>query len=203
TATTSTPGAISGMKSPGGTTLTIGTLIMIRVPVRVDSAVAAWPAPMLATSRSASSRAVLRSVVPLSPDGVLRGLVISEKAGSVHDKGGRAIPEDSRAAEKSLAVIYSVELLHHDFLLSHEFIDDQRGLALRELDENNLSAGRLLRWCEAYALAQPDRGEEIVTDRHDLFPLRLEEHRLGQAEGLEHVGEWDGVDFPCNPRQQR
>src|SRR5438477_7226768 len=105
---------------------TIGTLIMMRVPVRVESAVAACPAPMFATSRSASSRAVLRSVVPLSPDGVLRGLVISEETGSVHDERGRAIAKNGRAAEESFAVVHAIELLDHDFLLPNEFIYNQR-----------------------------------------------------------------------------
>ena len=39
-----------------------GTLIMIRLAVSVESAVAAWPAPMLATSRNASSRAVVATL---------------------------------------------------------------------------------------------------------------------------------------------
>ena len=34
-------GPISGTKSPGGTMFTMGTLIMMRVPVSVESAVAA------------------------------------------------------------------------------------------------------------------------------------------------------------------
>ena len=41
--------------SSSGRTLTSGTAIMIVRLVICDSAVAAWPAPMLATSRSASS----------------------------------------------------------------------------------------------------------------------------------------------------
>src|SRR6266700_2306019 len=138
TATISTPGAISGTKSPGGTMFTIGTLIMIRVAVSVDSAVAACPAPMFATSRSASSRAVLIRVVPLSPAGVLRGLVISEKAGSVHDERGRSIAKNGRAAEKGLAAVNAVELLDDDFLLPSEFIHDQRRLALGKLDQHHL-----------------------------------------------------------------
>src|SRR4051812_22205347 len=105
TATISTPGAISGTKSPGGTMFTIGTLIMIRVAVSVERAVAACPAPMLATSRSASRRAVLMSVVPLSPVGVLRGFVISKETGGVHDERGRAIAKNGRAAEKSFAAV--------------------------------------------------------------------------------------------------
>ena len=40
--------------------LIVGTLIMIVPPIICDSAVAAWPAPMLATSFSASSWIALR-----------------------------------------------------------------------------------------------------------------------------------------------
>ena len=77
---------------------TIGTLIMIRVPVSVDSAVAACPAPMFATSRSASSRAPLRSELPLSVR-ASPGIVISEKDGGVYDECRSAVAEDGDSAE--------------------------------------------------------------------------------------------------------
>src|SRR5712675_3609190 len=142
TATISTPGAISGTKSPGGTMFTIGTLIMMRVPVSVESAVAAWPAPMLATSRSASSRAVLRSVVVPSPAGVLRGLVISEETGGVNDESGRSIAKNGRTAEESFAGVHTIELLDDDFLLTNELVDDERCPPLRKLDEYDLATCR-------------------------------------------------------------
>lgn len=104
--------------------LTIGTLIMIRVAVSVDNAVAACPAPIFATSRSASSRAVLSSAVLFSPAGVLRGFVISEKAGSVDDECGGTIAKYGRAAEKCFALLHAVELLDDDFLLADELVDD-------------------------------------------------------------------------------
>src|SRR6202162_5507016 len=126
TATISTFGPISGTKSPGGTMLTMGTLIMMRVPVSVESAVAAWAAPMLAASRSASRRAVLRSVVVPSPAGVLRGLVISEETGGVNDESGRSIAKNGRPAEESFAGIHTVELLDDDFLLTNELVNDER-----------------------------------------------------------------------------
>src|SRR6266550_2427811 len=143
TATISTPGAISGTKSPGGTMFTIGTLIMMRVAVSVDRAVAACPAPMFATSRSASRRAVLRSVVPLSPGGVLRGLVISEETGGVDDESGRPIAKNGRAAEKSSAAVHAVELLDDDFLLPDELVHDERGSPFGQLDEHHLTARRV------------------------------------------------------------
>src|SRR3954465_8840021 len=170
TATTSTPGAISGTKSPGGTTLTIGTLIMIRVAVRVDSAVAACPAPMFATSRSASRRAVLMSVV-LSTAGVLRGSVISKETGGVNDESGRSIAKNGRTAEESLTSAHAVKLLDDDFLLSNEFVHDQRRLALGQLDEHYLPARRSRGGWKAYTLAKPDGREQIVANRHHLSTL--------------------------------
>src|SRR6266513_3465731 len=150
---------------------TIGTLIMMRVPVRVESAVAACPAPMFATSRSASSRAVLMSVVPLSPLGVLRGLVISKETGGVHNERGRAIAKNGRAAEKSFAAVHAVELFDDDFLLPDEFIHDERRPSLGELDEHDLARCRTFRRRQPDPLAQPDRGEQIVANRHHQPPL--------------------------------
>src|SRR5205814_5008053 len=168
TATISTPGSSSGTKSPGGTMFTIGTLIMIRVPVRVESAVAAWPAPMFATSRNASRRAVLRSVVPLSPAGVLRGFVISKKTRGVDDECGRSIAKNGRAAEERFAAVHTVELLDDDFLLANEFVDDECCLSLGQLDQHDLPARRTFGGRQTNALAQPDRREQVVADRDHL-----------------------------------
>jgi hypothetical protein len=55
------PSAIPGMSSSSGATFTVGTSIMMRAPVIIDSAVAACPAPMFATSFSASIRSALRA----------------------------------------------------------------------------------------------------------------------------------------------
>src|SRR4029077_18586689 len=181
------PGESSGTKSPGGTMFTIGTLIMMRVPVSVERAVAAWPAPMLATSRSASRRAVLRSVVLPSPAGVLRGLVISEETGGVNDESGRSIAKNGRSAEESLAGIHTVELLDDDFLLTDELVDDERCTPLRELDEYDLAACGDSGCRQADALTQPDGGKKIVPDGDDLPSLRLEQHWLREAERLEDV----------------
>src|SRR5712671_4444299 len=172
TATISTPGAISGTKSPGGTMFTIGTLIMMRVAVNVERAVAAWPAPMFATSRSASRRAVLSNVVPLSPAGVLRGLVISEETGGVHDESRRPIAENGRAAEKSPAAVRAIELLDDDFLLPNEFVHDERSFPLGELDQHHLAARCVRSRGQPYPFAQPDSREKIVTDGNDLPSLR-------------------------------
>src|SRR5256885_13951461 len=136
---------------------------------------------MFATSRSASSRAVLRSVVPLSPDGVLRGLVISEETGSVHDERGRAIAKNGRAAEESFAVVHAIELLDHDFLLPNEFIYNQRRFALGQLDEHDLAGCSALRRRQADTLTKPDRRKKIVANSHHQPALRLQSHPLGKT----------------------
>src|SRR5207248_11474705 len=182
---------------------TIGTLIMMRVPVRVESAVAACPAPMFATSRSASSRAVLMSVVPLSPLGVLRGLVISKETGGVHNERGRAIAKNGRAAEKSFAAAYAVELFDDDFLLPDEFVHDERRPSLGQLDEHYLSARGARCRRKSDPLAQPDCGEKVVADRYDLATFRFEQHRLRETECLEHVGERYRIRLLFDSGQQR
>src|SRR2546423_2008100 len=202
TATISSLAAISGTKSPGGTMFTIGTLIMIRVPVSVDSAVAAWPAPMFATSLSASSRAVLRWLL-LSPAGVLLGFVISEKTRGVHDERGRPIAKNGRAAEKSFAAADAVELFDDDFLLPDEFVHDERRPSLGQLDEHYLSARRARCRRKSDPLAQPDSREKVVADRYNLPAFRFEQHRLRETECLKHVGERYRVRLLFHSGQQR
>src|SRR5438552_9319120 len=157
---------------------------------------------MLATSRSASRRATLSRVVPLSPAGVLRGLIMSEETGGVHDKGRRAIAKNGRAAEKSLAAVHAVKLLDDDFLLPNKFVDDQRCSAFGELDQDYLAAHGTGRIRKPNALSKPDRRKKIVTNGHDRCSLRLEQHRLRATDSLEHVRERDGVNFIIDLRQK-
>src|SRR3954468_9781017 len=163
TATISTSAAISGTKSPGGTMFTIGTLIMMRVPVSVESAVAACPAPMFATSRSASRRAVLSSVVPPSADCASRGIVMSEKSRCVDDEGWSAIAKNCGAAEKCPASVHTVELFDDDFLLSDELVHNQGGAPIGQFDQYHL-ADCLVGHRDADAVTQPDRLKDIVAD---------------------------------------
>src|SRR5215218_4877684 len=102
-----------------------GTEIMIVPPVIVDSAVAACPAPMLATSRSASSWMALRDLMS-SIEAPL------EEAADVEDESGRAIAEDRHAAEQRATparrvAAYGVELLDNDLLLARELVHHQAG----------------------------------------------------------------------------
>src|SRR3954469_34608 len=178
TATISTSAAISGTKSPGGTMFTIGTLIMMRVSVSVERAVAAWPAPMFATSRSASSRAVLSSVVPPSADCASRGIVISEKSRCVDDEGRSTIAKNGGAAEECPASVHTVELFDDDFLLPDELVHDQGSATVGQFDQYHLADCFVAHW-DSNAVAEPDRLEEIVADGHHFLSLHFLQHRLG------------------------
>src|SRR5687768_17320861 len=126
----------SGPEICGGTSsrramFSIGTLIMIVWPVIVDSAVAACPAPMLATSRSASSCVAVKDRIssigaPL------------EYTAHVDDEGGRSVAEDRRPAEHRPSFPYTVELLHHDLLLAGQLVDDESRAPFCLLDHDHL-----------------------------------------------------------------
>src|SRR5437667_5428925 len=126
---------------------------------------------MFATSRSASRRAMLSRVVLLSPAGVLRGLIMSEKTGGVHNERRRSIAKNGRAAEESLAAVHAVELLDDDFLLTNELVDDERCAAFRELDKDYLAASGIGRIRQTDALSKPDRWKQIVANGDDLPSL--------------------------------
>src|SRR6476620_5442656 len=116
---------------------------------------------MFATSRNASRRAVLISVVPACPDGVSRGSVMSKEGGSVDDECGSTVAEDGRAAEEGSAAVRTVELFHDDFLLADELVDDQRRPTLGQLDQHDLAhGGRALGKPDSFA--QSDGGENVV-----------------------------------------
>src|SRR4051812_39471482 len=199
TATISTSGAISGTKSPGGTTFTIGTLIMMRVAVSVDRAVAAWPAPMFATSRSASRRGPLRVLVVAGC--MLREVVISEKSGGVDDERGRAIAKDRCTAEQCFASRDAVELLDDDFLLAKKFVHDERRLLVGQLDEDNLPCA-LVRRRESHAVAKPDRREDVIANCDDLLAFHFLQHRLGKRERFEHVRQRNRVYLGIHARNE-
>src|SRR6266568_5902190 len=126
---------------------------------------------MLATSRSASRRAMLSRVVLLSPAGVLRGLIMSEETGGVHDERRRSIAKNGRATEEGLAAVHAVELLDDDLLLTNELVYDECCAPFRELDEDYLAASRVGRIRQPDALSKPDRWKQIVADGDDLPSL--------------------------------
>src|SRR5512133_306033 len=132
TAATGSSGAeICGGTSSSLDTLIVGTLIMIVPPIICDSAVAAWPAPMFATSRRASSCSAFRE--RMSSMGVPL-----EKTAHVNDQRRGAVAQNRRPAEQREAVLHTVELLDDDLLLPDQRIHHQRRASLRHLDDDDL-----------------------------------------------------------------
>src|SRR5256884_2776875 len=93
--------------------LICGTLIMIRRFVSCDSAVAACPAPMLATSRSASICSSFRSRTSSMPPPVS----LDEPAG-VENQRRDPVAHDGRSAEHRQRPLRRVEALHPALLLT-------------------------------------------------------------------------------------
>src|SRR5688500_313658 len=157
----------SGPEICGGTSsrramFSIGTLIMIVCPVMVDSAVAACPAPMLATSRSASSCVAVKDRIssigaPL------------EYTAHVDDEGGRSVAEDRRPAEHRHAFANAVELLHHDLLLARQLVDDEAGAPLRLLEHDHLLAAPPVGRRQLHQRPQPDEWKHLVTKHEHIL----------------------------------
>src|SRR5688500_14063725 len=114
------------------------------------------------------------------PDGVSRGVVILEECGSVDNERRGAIAKNRRPAEECSAAVDTVELLHDDFLLADELIDDEGRASLRQLDEHYLSTGAGRRG-QTDPVAESDRGKYVVSNRHDFLALHLEQHRLRES----------------------
>src|SRR6478735_4380140 len=132
TAATGSSGAvICGGTSSSRDTLIVGTLIMIVPPIICDNAVAAWPAPMFATSRSASSCSAFRD--RMSSMGVP-----FKKTADVNDQRCGTVAENRGAAEERESVLHTVELLDDDLLLTDQRVHHQRRASLRHLDDDDL-----------------------------------------------------------------
>src|SRR3954451_324567 len=132
TAATGSSGAvICGGTSSSRDTLIVGTLIMMVPPIICDSAVAAWPAPMFATSRRASSCSAFRERMSSM------GVPLKETA-DIYDQRRSAIAQNGRPAEEREAVLHTVELLDDDLLLPDQRIHHQRRASLRHLDDDDL-----------------------------------------------------------------
>src|SRR6476661_7574355 len=126
----------SGAETCGGTssrreTLIVGTLIMIVLLIICERAVAACPAPMLATSRSASSWSAFRvrtssMEVPL------------EKTAHVEDQRGSSVAEYGGSAEHAEPVAHPVKLLDDDLLLADQRVHHQRGTTFGHLHHDHL-----------------------------------------------------------------
>src|SRR5438046_10105654 len=104
--------------------LICGTLIMMRRFVSCDNAVAACPAPMLATSRSASICSSFRSRTSSMPPPVS----LDEPAG-VENQRRDPVAHDGRSAEHRQRPLRRVETLHDDLLLTQPPVYDETASA--------------------------------------------------------------------------
>src|SRR5215210_1025872 len=153
TAATGSSGAeICGGTSSSRDTLIVGTLIMIVPPIICDSAVAAWPAPMFATSRRASSCSAFRERMSSM------GVPLKETA-HVYDQRWCPVAEYRGSAEQREPVLHAVELLDDDLLLSDQRIHHQRRAPLRHLDDDHLLQATLRFAFISQQLPQPNEGE--------------------------------------------
>src|SRR5438270_1907667 len=119
------------------TMLICGTLIMIRLFVSCDNAVAAWPAPMLATSRRASICSSFRSRTSSMPPPES----LDEPAG-VENQRRDPVAHDGRSAEHRERTLRRVEALHDDLLLAQHPVHDDAAAALAHLEHDDRAAPR-------------------------------------------------------------
>src|SRR5918999_622497 len=111
--------------------LIVGTLIMIVLPVICDSAVAACPAPILATSRSASSWTSFNALMSFIPSPL-------QETAHVHDQSRCSVAKNRRAAEERGGIANRIELFDYDVLLAGELIHHEPGAALTDLEHDHL-----------------------------------------------------------------
>src|SRR5215207_8934619 len=132
TAATGSSGAeICGGTSSSFAIVMVGTLIMIVLPVICDSAVAACPAPMFATSRSASTCTgfrLFRSFIPAP----------LEKTAHVEDERRHPVAEDRRSTEHGKTVLHRIERLDDDLLLARQFVHYHAGAPVGHLQYDDL-----------------------------------------------------------------
>src|SRR4051812_927017 len=130
TAATTASGSVTrSQASSSGRTNTRGTVIMMVRLVIPDSAVAAWPAPMLATSRMASSCDALRSRTSMP------NLLLKERRG-VQNQSRRTVCENGRTPDERGQSTRSIERLDYDVLLPDQGIHHQRGAAVADLQDD-------------------------------------------------------------------
>src|SRR5688572_6168985 len=179
-ATGSSGDAMRPTASSSGATLSIGTLIMIVSPVIVDSAVAAWPAPMLAISRSASSsRAVNDRMSSIAAP--------LDETAYIDDQRRCSVAENRRAAEQRQPVPHAVELLHDDLLLAGQLVHDEARAPVGDLQHNDLPAVIAHRRHLEQAPKTDQRQDVVAQDEH-FAPLDRAHQRGLELDGLIHMG---------------
>src|SRR3989454_12224635 len=148
-ATTSLALPSSSGTSSSRAMLISGTLIMMRRLVSWDSAVAACPAPMFATSLSASSCSALRSRTSSMPSPSL------EQPTGVQDQRGHAVAHDRGPAEDGQGPLRHLEALHDDLLLAQHSVHHDAAAPLAHLEHaDGPPDGRRLAVC-------PEQGAQV------------------------------------------
>src|SRR6476469_5766948 len=189
----------SGPETCGGTSssramLIVGTLIMIVQPVICESAVAACPAPMFATSRNASSWFGFKDR--------MSSIISSEQTADVADERRSAVAENCCTAEQREPAAYAIELLDHDLLLPDQLVDDQPRPSLADLDHDHL-LGLLLRRREPHQLAHAEQGEHVVAQHQHFLPLHPAQQRRLQLDRLVHVRHRQRIELVADAREER
>src|SRR5687768_5011036 len=183
-----------GGTSSSGVTLMRGTLIMIRCDVISDSAVAACPAPMFATSRSASICIGFR----------LKSSFIAfplQKTGRLEDQRGYSIAEDRRTAEARRCSASTVDRLDHDLLLPAQLVHTEARSPAPHLQYDDLAPlGVPDR--KVHDLAQTEERKHLVAQHQDVGPAHPSDHGRRELEGLPHVRQRQGVGLAPDARQQ-
>src|SRR5215217_1682002 len=196
TAATGSSGAeICGGTSSSRDTLIVGTLIMIVPPIICDNAVAAWPAPMFATSRRASSCSAFRE--RMSSIGVPL-----EETAHVYDQRRCSVAEYRSPAEQREPVLHAVELLDDDLLLADQRVHHQRRAPFRHLDDDDLLQATRRFVLVAQQLTQPDERQDLLPNHQHLAPLERVQDLRVQLHRLAHVRHWDRVGLVPDLRQQ-
>src|SRR5215203_2565314 len=196
TAATGSSGAeICGGTSSSLDTLIVGTLIMIVPPIICDSAVAAWPAPMFATSRRASSCSAFRERMSSI------GVPLKETA-HVYDQRRCSVAEYRSPAEQRKPVLHAVELLDDDLLLTDQRVHHQRRAPLRHLDDDDLLEATRRLVLVGQQLTQPDERQDLLADHQHLASLECVQDLRVQLHRLAHVRHRDRVGLVPDLRQQ-
>src|SRR5215218_222392 len=197
TAATGSSGAeICGGTSSSLDTLIVGTLIMMVPPIICDSAVAAWPAPMFATSRRASSCSAFRERMSSM------GVPLKETA-HVYDQRGCSVAENRGPTEQREPVLHAVEQLDDDLLLADQRIDHQRRAPLSHLDDDDLFHATRRFTLVVQQLPQPDHRQHVLADHQHFAPLQRVQDLRVQLHRLAHVRHRNRVGLVAHPRQQR
>src|SRR5688572_21880713 len=183
-----------GGTSSSGVTLMRGTLIMMRCDVICDSAVAACPAPMFATSRRASICIGFR----LNSSFIAFPL---QETGRLEDQRGHAIAKDRRAAETRRGAASTIDRLDHDLLLPAKLIHDEAGPPVRHFQYDDLAPLRVADR-KVHDLAQTEERKHLVAKHQHLAATNPPDNRRCELQRLADVGQWEGVRLVANPGQQ-